>query len=116
MKKYGFIIPLMLLIFSGCRGWDQQVTPSEFTKDKAITRAQKELKKYAADYNIPISEFKGPYLEEGKGLDFPTYIVCYKNKTHYFCFDDWTRDRDANRIQNIKIEAGDRFDWLRQQK
>lgn len=67
MLKHGLIGILSILLLTGCRGSGAYPPASAFTKNKAVNRAQIALKEYANQYQVPISEFKGPYLREGLG-------------------------------------------------
>ena len=115
MKSLNIIISGLLLL-SGCQSWKYSDDPAHYTKDKALARAEAELQKFADEYGVPVSDFKGPYFDTVKAIEYPAYIVCYKNPPHYFCYDDWTGRRNAGSIEEGDMRPGGRFDWLRKQE
>ncbi|HEY9686234.1 MAG TPA: hypothetical protein V6C52_04585 [Coleofasciculaceae cyanobacterium] len=115
-SKYAFILGIFLLISSGCQQLKHSDSFEKDTKEIALARAKVELQKYATEYGLSTSEFKGPYFDTVKALDYPAYIVCYKHPLHYFCYDDWKRYVDAAPKSKITPEPGGMYEWLERQK
>ena len=96
MKKLLFtaclVISMLLAISALWYFFTYEPGPEMFTKDRAAIGGLEHLKEYAAEHQVPLHEFKGPYLEESLGLEFPTYIVCYSHPRHHFCFLHWQGD------------------------
>ncbi|MGE0201478.1 MAG: hypothetical protein AB7P76_10975 [Candidatus Melainabacteria bacterium] len=62
---------------------------SDYTKEKALEHAKPYLKEFSLKKHISLDDFEGPVFQQSLGQEFPTYVVCYKNKHYIFCFEHW---------------------------
>ena len=89
MKKILILSAALVCLLSACK---EPVYSPEYYKERAIYKAQQELKEYAERESIPVEEFKGPYADPHTPLEGEPqeYTVLYYHPKHFFSYDSFT--------------------------
>jgi hypothetical protein len=83
-----------------------------YSKPNADARAHQKLWDYATENHLSVRDFKGPYFSDSVGLDYPTYVVCYKSTERFFCLHDYTNMISYGRWNNTDLEEPSLARWL----